>query len=154
MNDTARLQALNSIVSVKTVIKYDEMMSALSFDNEDALEGFIVSAIYNGHISGRLDPLHHRLEVTDFNDRTVDPSELPAMLETLESWSQYTERFLKHIDAAVEESDKNLSVRMTKEREIEKSVAQQKENGRTSENIGDMMSLDGPKETVKRSKRH
>uniref|UniRef100_A0A914Z227 26S proteasome non-ATPase regulatory subunit 8 n=2 Tax=Panagrolaimus superbus TaxID=310955 RepID=A0A914Z227_9BILA len=85
---------------------------------------------------------------------TVDASELPGMLETLESWTTYTESFLKHIEAAVSESDKNLSVRMQKEREIEKFAAQHKENGRTTENISELISFDGPKDTVKRSKRH
>lgn len=53
MDDVARLKALSSIVSVKTIIKYDELMTSLAFDNEDALESFIISAIFHGHIGVR-----------------------------------------------------------------------------------------------------
>lgn len=86
--------------------------------------------------------MHHRLEVIDFNERTVNPSDLPAMLETLDAWNNYTERFLKDIEASVAESDGNLAARMAKEREIEESVAQNKETCRISEN--NESNVDGP----------
>ncbi|KAE9548861.1 hypothetical protein FO519_007923 [Halicephalobus sp. NKZ332] len=129
-----RRRALTELVSTKTVVGYDELMTHLKFQDEQAFETFIINSIYDGVIDGQLDPLKRQFDVTDFSDCSVPVSELPGMLTTLENWSAYTEDFLKQLEEQVKKSDAGLHSRIEAEKELTTKIAQKKEEAREREN--------------------
>uniref|UniRef100_A0AC34R289 PCI domain-containing protein n=1 Tax=Panagrolaimus sp. JU765 TaxID=591449 RepID=A0AC34R289_9BILA len=134
MEVTDRRAALSTLVSTKTVVSYGELMDHLKFADEQEFETFIINAIYDGCVDGQLDPEKRTFEVTDFSECIVPDSELPAIMETLESWSGYIGSILKQLDVEIKKSDADLSERIEAEKKFIAELAAKKEDQNDREN--------------------
>jgi COP9 signalosome complex subunit 7 len=77
-------------------------MTALELPTTRALEELITTAIYSGLVTATLDPAHSLVSVTSISPlRDLAPGSLPALQNTLQSWSQRCHSALADLEAQV-----------------------------------------------------
>lgn len=132
------------------------MQSALELPTTRALEELITTAIYSGLITATLDPAHSLVSVTSIAPlRDLAPGSLPAMQDTLQTWSQRCDSALAELEEQVKKVKKEAvdreKLRRKKEqaREASLQAADDKQAGnggtkRGSTGLGDtdMMEID------------
>jgi COP9 signalosome complex subunit 7 len=141
-------------------------MTALELPTTRALEELITTAIYSGLMTATLDPAHSRVSVTSISPlRDLAPGSLPALKNTLESWSQRCDSALTDLEAQVAKVKKEAldreKLRRKKERAFEAALQASDEKntgkrGLQNLNADDAMEIDdegGSGRTTRGSKR-
>ena len=126
-------------------------MTALELPTTRALEELITTAIYSGLMTATLDPAHSRVSVTSISPlRDLSPGSLPALQNTLQSWSQRCDSALADLEAQVAKVKKEAldreKLRRKKERAFEAATqAVDEKNGKRglqNFNTDDAMEID------------
>ena len=108
-------------------LTYKHLMTALELPTPRALEDLITTAIYSGLITATLDPAHSLVSVTSISPlRDLSPGSLPALQNTLQSWSQRCDSALADLEAQVakvrQEAVDREKLRRKKERGFEAAM--------------------------------
>ncbi|KAH6852921.1 hypothetical protein BKA58DRAFT_394494 [Alternaria rosae] len=118
-------------------LTYKHLMTALELPTTRALEELITTAIYSGLITATLDPAHSLVSVTSISPlRDLAPGSLPALQNTLQSWSQRCDSALADLEAQVAKVKKEAldreKMRRKKERAFEAvmTVGDEKNTGK------------------------
>jgi COP9 signalosome complex subunit 7 len=127
-------------------------MAALELPTTRALEELITTAIYSGLLTATLDPAHSRVSVTSISSlRDLAPGSLPALQNTLQSWSRRCDSALSDLQAQVDKVKKEAmdreKLRRKKERAFEAAMqAHEDKNsgkrGLQNSNADDVMEID------------
>jgi COP9 signalosome complex subunit 7 len=124
-------------------------MTSLELPTPRALEELITTAIYSGLITATLDPAHSLVSVTSISPlRDLSPGSLPALQNTLQSWSQRCDSALSDLEAQVakvkQEALDREKLRRKKERAFEAAMqaSDEKNNGKRNLMGDDAMEID------------
>ncbi|EUC45820.1 hypothetical protein COCMIDRAFT_94562 [Bipolaris oryzae ATCC 44560] len=132
-----------------TTLTYKHLMTSLELPTPRALEELITTAIYSGLITATLDPAHSLVSVTSISPlRDLAPGSLPALQNTLQSWSQRCDSALADLEAQAakvkQEALDREKLRRKKERAFEAAMqaTDEKNNGKRNLMGDDAMEID------------
>lgn len=124
-------------------------MTALELPTARSLEELITTAIYSGLITATLDPAHSVVSVTSISPlRDLAPGSLPALQNTLQSWSQRCDSALADLETQIakvkQEALDREKLRRKKERAFEAALqaSDEKNNGKRNLMGDDAMEID------------
>uniref|UniRef100_A0A914C1I8 PCI domain-containing protein n=1 Tax=Acrobeloides nanus TaxID=290746 RepID=A0A914C1I8_9BILA len=123
METDQRNQILTEMASQKKFLGYDELMKALNLSNNRLLEDFLINAMYEGIIQGKLDPKKQSVEIKNWSvSRPVSNEETSIMIETLSNWIDHCKTTIGVLNKEVERSNEQLKANKEKEKRIEEEV--------------------------------
>ncbi|KAL8694611.1 MAG: hypothetical protein Q9218_000793 [Villophora microphyllina] len=130
-----RQLSLLSLSSSPSTLTYSHLQSALSLPSVRALEDLVISAVYAGLITAKLDPRSQRVDVSSVSPlRDLRPGKVPQLISTLNTWDARCVLVLEELETQVAEvKAKALERRKREQRDeaaVEKLVAQS-EKGKT-----------------------
>ncbi|KAF2737159.1 hypothetical protein EJ04DRAFT_488544 [Polyplosphaeria fusca] len=104
-------------------LTYTSLLAALDLPSNRALEELITTAIYAGLLSATLDPAHSLVSVTSIAPlRDLAPGSLPALSNTLETWSQRCDTALAELEAQVKQVREKAVERERQRRKRERAL--------------------------------
>ena len=116
-------------------LTYTHLLHALDLPSPRALEELITSAIYAGLLTATLDPARSLVSVTSLAPlRDLAPGSLPALQQTLSTWSQRCSAALADLEAQAEkvkaDAVQREKLRRKKERAVEVQLSDEKGAGK------------------------
>lgn len=124
-------------------------MDALELPTPRSLEELITTAIYSGLLTATLDPAHSLVSVTSISPlRDLSPGSLPALQNTLQSWSRRCDAALAELETQVakvkQEAVDREKLRRKKERAFEAALqaSDEKNSGKRNLMGDDAMEID------------
>lgn len=132
-----------------TTLTYKHVMDALELPTPRSLEELVTTAIYAGLLTATLDPAHSLVSVTSISPlRDLSPGSLPALQNTLQSWSQRCDAALAELETQVakvkQEAVDREKLRRKKERALEAAMqaSDEKNSGKRNLMGDDAMEID------------
>ncbi|KAL7071929.1 hypothetical protein ACQ4LE_008801 [Meloidogyne hapla] len=121
-SSTSQHEILVSLASKNRIVPYDLLMTSLGIGNERELEDFIIQAIYQGIIKGKLNPVKQCLEVIDWGAFCVENLDMDFMTQTLEEWSNRCGEFVNLLTGQVDGANKFVAECNANEKRITDEV--------------------------------
>lgn len=119
---TLKLRQL-SLLSLSTshhTLRYEHLLSALDLPSIRALEDLVISSIYAGLITAKLDPLGKRVDVSSVSPlRDLKPNSLPQLVAILEEWNGRCANVLAEIEGQVKDVRAKAAKRKRREQQHE-----------------------------------
>ena len=116
------------------MLTYHHLQEALALPSVRALEDLVISTIYVGLISAKLDPLAQRVDVSSVAPlRDLRPGKIPQMISVLDEWDARCANVLAELEGQVREIRRTALRERRREEANEKAVAklmEGKENGK------------------------
>ncbi|KAI9771141.1 MAG: hypothetical protein M1840_002492 [Geoglossum simile] len=107
-------------------LTYSHLLSALSLPTTRILEDLIISAIYAGLLTAKLDTHSQRVEVSSVAPlRDIPPNGVPAMQATLLEWESRCDAVLSDIELQIREVRRRAAERKARNREYVRLQAEQ-----------------------------
>ena len=105
-------------------LTYAHLLSELSLPTTRALEDLVISCIYAGLLTAKLDILSQRVDVSSVAPlRDLKPGSVPRMVSVLEDWDGRCVTVLGEIEGQVREIRRKAQEQKRRETEHEKAVA-------------------------------
>lgn len=118
-----RQLTLLTLASSPSTLSYTSLLTALSLPSIRALEDLIISNIYAGLLSAKLDTLAKRMDVSSVAPlRDLRPGSVPQMVAVLEDWDNRCVGVLAEIEGQVMEVRRKAQEVRRRELENEKAV--------------------------------
>ncbi|KAI9817111.1 MAG: hypothetical protein M1827_001223 [Pycnora praestabilis] len=115
-----RLLTLLTISTSPAALTYTHLQTALSLSTTFALESLIISAIYAGLLTAKLDTVARRVDVSSVSPlRDLRPASIPTTIAVLDDWDSRCVGVLGEIEGQVREIRWRAGERRRKEREVE-----------------------------------
>ncbi|MCJ1436855.1 hypothetical protein MMC27_006237 [Xylographa pallens] len=115
-----RQLSLLSLSSSHSTLTYPYLLSALDLPNTRALEDLVISSIYGGLITAKLDTLAQRVDVSSVSPlRDLKPNSLPQLIAILDDWNGRCAGVLSEIEGQVSEVRAKAAERRRREHEQE-----------------------------------
>lgn len=119
-----RQLTLLSLSSFPSTLTYAHLLSELSLPTTRALEDLVISSIYAGLLTAKLDTLAQRVDVSSVAPlRDLKPGSVPRMVSVLEDWDGRCVTVLREIEGQVREVRRKAQEQRKRETEHEKAVA-------------------------------
>lgn len=119
-----RQLTLLSLPTSPTTLTYAHLLSELSLSTTRALEDLVISSIYAGLLTAKLDTLSQRVDVSSVAPlRDLRPGSVPRMVSVLEDWDTRCVSVLGEIEGQVREIRRKAQQQRKRETEHEKAVA-------------------------------
>lgn len=97
-----RQLSLLTLTRNKAALKYSALMSSLQLQTKRELENLVVSAVYAGLITAKLDPAHGVVRVSAVSPlRDLAPGTVPHLLSELHQWHDRCRAALDDLDAEI-----------------------------------------------------
>ena len=97
-----RQLSLLSLSSSHSTLTYPYLLTALNLLNTRALEDLVISGIYGGLITAKLDPLAQRVDVSSVSPlRDLKPNSVPQLMAILDDWNRRCAGVLSEIEEQV-----------------------------------------------------
>ncbi|KAL6713892.1 hypothetical protein ACLMJK_008386 [Lecanora helva] len=113
-----------TLATTPSNLSYPHLLTALSLPTTRALEDLVITSIYAGLLTAKLDTLSQRVDVSSVAPlRDLKPNSIPHMVKVLEDWDSRCVNVLGEIEAQVAEVRKKAVERRRREVEYEKLVA-------------------------------
>ena len=116
-----------SLLSLSTspyTLTYAHLLSELSLSTTRALEDLVISSIYAGLLTAKLDTLSQRVDVSSVAPlRDLKPGSVPRMVSVLEDWDSRCVSVLGEIEGQVQTVRRKAQEQRKRETEHEKAVA-------------------------------
>lgn len=154
-----RQLTLLTLSTSPTTLTYPSLLTALSLPTTRQLEDLVISSIYAGLLSAKLDTLAQRIDVSSVSPlRDLRPNSIPTMISVLEDWDSRCVDVLGELEERVMDVRRKAAEQRKRELENEKAVekamgedggrgkavgkrgARDEENG--TEGGGDVMDVD------------
>ncbi|RPA72560.1 hypothetical protein BJ508DRAFT_216938 [Ascobolus immersus RN42] len=110
-----------------TPLTYTNLQSTLAIPTVRLLEDLVISTIYASLLTGKLDTLRQRVEVTSTFGRDIAPGDVDAMLETMENWGAQCEAVLGDIEAEIQRVFESAEKVKKEEAEYNKMVERKRD---------------------------
>ena len=125
-----RQLSLLSLSSSHATLTYTHLLSALDLPNTRALEDLVISSIYAGLITAKLDTLEKRVEVSSVAPlRDLKPNSVPQLVAILEDWNGRCVSVLSEIEGQIRDVRVRAAQRKRREAEhqavFEKAAAEE-----------------------------
>ena len=119
-----RQLTLLSLSTYPSTLTYVHLLSELCLPSTRALEDLVISSIYAGLLTAKLDTLSQRVDVSSVAPlRDLKPGSVPHMVSVLEDWDSRCVSVLGEIEGQVREIRRKAQEQRKKETEHEKAVA-------------------------------
>ena len=119
-----RQLTLISLSTSPSTLTYPHLLSELSLPTTRALEDLVISSIYAGLLTAKLDTLSQRVDVSSVAPlRDLKPGSVPRMVSVLEDWDLRCVCVLGEIEGQVREIKRKAQEQRRRETEHEKAVA-------------------------------
>ena len=119
-----RQLTLLSLSTSPSTLTYAHLLSELSLPTTRALEDLVISSIYAGLLTAKLDTLAQRVDVSSVAPlRDLKPGSVPRMVSVLEDWDSRCVTVLREIEGQVREIRRKAQEEKKRETEHEKAVA-------------------------------
>lgn len=122
LNDAQALKlrqlSLLTMARDKDALKYDVLMSGLQLQTKSELESLVVSAVYAGLITAKLDPAHGIVRVSSVSPlRDLAPGTVPDLINELHQWYDRCRSALDDLDAEIATIRQTAATRVTEKSE-------------------------------------
>ncbi|KAI4193370.1 MAG: hypothetical protein LQ350_008351 [Teloschistes chrysophthalmus] len=118
-----RQLSLLSLSTSPSTLTYSHLQSALSLPSVRALEDLVISAVYAGLLTAKLDPKSQRVDVSSVSPlRDLCPGRVPQLVQTLNTWDARCVTVLGELEAQVAEVKAKALERRKRERRDEVAV--------------------------------
>jgi COP9 signalosome complex subunit 7 len=108
-----------------STLTYSHLLTALDLPSIRALEDLIISSIYAGLLTAKLDTLNSRVNVSSVSPlRDLRPNSVPQMVKVLEEWDARCIGALGEIEGQIKEVRRRAVEVKRREIEHEKAVKQ------------------------------
>ncbi|KAL2054221.1 hypothetical protein ABVK25_005362 [Lepraria finkii] len=105
-------------------LTYVHLLEALDLPTPRALEDLVISSIYAGLLTAKLDILSQRVDVSSVASlRDLKPGSIPTMVSTLEDWDSRCVSVLADLEEHAREVRRKAQEQRRRETEHEKAVA-------------------------------
>ncbi|KAL9124235.1 MAG: hypothetical protein Q9217_006416 [Psora testacea] len=133
LSDTQALKlrqlSLLSLSTTPHLLTYHHLQDALSLPSARALEDLVISTIYAGLLTAKLDTLAQRVDVSSVAPlRDLKPGSIPQMVSVLEDWDSRCVEVLAELETHMREVRKSAMKERRREEANEKAVAKAMEN--------------------------
>ncbi|KAM0797809.1 hypothetical protein BDR22DRAFT_809856 [Usnea florida] len=119
-----RQLTLLSLATSPSTLSYAHLLSELSLPTTRALEDLVISSIYAGLITAKLDTLSQHVDVSSVAPlRDLRPGSVPRMVSVLEDWDSRCVSVLGEIEGQVREIRRKAQEQRKRDTEHEKAVA-------------------------------
>ena len=119
-----RQLTLLSLSTSPSTLTYVHLLSELSLPTTRALEDLVISSIYAGLLTAKLDTLSQRVDVSSVAPlRDLKTGSVPRMISVLEDWDSRCVSVLAEIEGQVREIRRKAQEQKKRETEHEKAVA-------------------------------
>ncbi|KAL9138706.1 MAG: hypothetical protein Q9175_000061 [Cornicularia normoerica] len=119
-----RQLTLLSLSTSPSTLTYAHLLSELSLPTIRALEDLVISSIYAGLLTAKLDTLSQRVDVSSVAPlRDLKPGSVPRMVSVLEDWDIRCVSVLGEIEEQLREIRRKAQEQRKRETEHEKAVA-------------------------------
>ena len=119
-----RQLTLLSLSTYPSTLTYVHLLSELCLPTTRALEDLVISSIYAGLLTAKLDTLSQRVDVFSVAPlRDLKPGSVPHMVSVLEDWDSRCLSVLGEIEGQVREIRRKAQEQRKRETEHEKAVA-------------------------------
>lgn len=118
-----RQLSLLSLSSSHATLTYQYLLSALDLPSTRALEDLVISSIYAGLITAKLDPQAKRVDVSSVSPlRDLKPNSVPQLVSILAEWNGRCDGVLAEIEGQVTEIRARAAERRKVERDHEAKI--------------------------------
>lgn len=115
-----RQLSLLSLSTSHATLTYPYLLSALDLPNTRALEDLVISSIYGGLLTAKLDTLAQRVDVSSVSSlRDLKPNSVPQLISILADWDGRCVGVLTEIEGQVREVRAKAAARKRREHEHE-----------------------------------
>ena len=119
-----RQLTLLSLATSPSTLSYAHLLSELSLPTTRALEDLVISSIYAGLITAKLDTLSQHVDVSSVAPlRDLRPGSVPRMVSVLEDWDSRCVSVLGEIEGQIREIRRKAQEQRKRDTEHEKAVA-------------------------------
>ena len=119
-----RQLTLLSLATSPSTLSYAHLLSELSLPTTRALEDLVISSIYAGLVTAKLDTLSQHVDVSSVAPlRDLRPGSVPRMVSVLEDWDSRCVSVLGEIEGQVREIRRKAQEQRKRDTEHEKAVA-------------------------------
>lgn len=119
-----RQLTLLSLSTSPSTLTYAHLLTELSLPTTRALEDLVISSIYAGLLTAKLDTLAQRVDVSSVAPlRDLKPGSVPLMVSVLEDWDSRCVNVLGEIEGQIREIRRRAQEQRKRETEHEKAVA-------------------------------
>lgn len=132
-----RQLSLLTLATTPSALTYIHLQSALSLPTPRALEALVITTIYAGLLTAKLDTLSQRVEVSSVAPlRDLKPGSIPRMVRVLEDWDSRCVSVLGELEAQVREVMRGAQEKRKRELEHERAVAKAMGDGEGKGKLG------------------
>ena len=118
-----RQLSLLTLSTSHATLTYSHLLSVLALPNVRVLEDLVISSIYAGLLTAKLDTLSKRVDVSSVSPlRDLRPNSVPQMVAVLDDWNNRCVGVLAEIEGQVREVRRKATERRKREQEHEKIV--------------------------------
>ncbi|MCJ1312711.1 hypothetical protein MMC25_006387 [Agyrium rufum] len=118
-----RQLTLLALSSSHATLQYDHLLSALSIPSIRDLEDVVISAVYAGLITAKLNPLQQRVDVISLSPlRDLPPNSLPSLVSVLDDWDSRCSFVLQDLEAQAQNIRNNARERRNREMDYQKTL--------------------------------
>ena len=115
-----RQLSLLSLSTSHNTLTYEHLLSALNLPTIRALEDLVISSIYAGLITAKLDTLGQRVDVSSVSPlRDLKPNSIPQLVAILEDWNGRCANVLAEIEGQVKDVRAKAAERKRREQQHE-----------------------------------
>lgn len=101
-------------------LTYPHLLSRLSLPSPRALESLLIASLSNGLLSGTLNPLHQRADISSVAPlRDLPPNSIPSLTATFSAWETRCQNVLADLEARVVAVKQEAKVRAERKRVYE-----------------------------------
>ena len=113
-----------SLSTSPSTLTYAHLLSELSLPTTRALEDLVISSIYAGLLTAKLDTLSQRVDVSSVAPlRDLKPGSVPRMVSVLEDWDSRCVSVLGEIEGQVREIRRKAQEQKRRDTAHERTVA-------------------------------
>ncbi len=118
-----RQLSLLSLATSPSTLTYSYLQTALSIPTIRALEDLIISTVYAGLLTAKLDTLGKRVDVSSVSPlRDLRPNSVPHMVAVLDDWDKRCIGVLAEIEGQVNDVRRNAAERRRRQQEAERVI--------------------------------
>ncbi|KAI4169042.1 MAG: hypothetical protein LQ343_005975 [Gyalolechia ehrenbergii] len=118
-----RQLSLLSLSTSPSTLTYHHLLQALSLPSVRALEDLVISSIYAGLLSAKLNTQAQRVDVSSVSPlRDLRPGSIPTLMSALDNWNSRCVSVLEDLENQVREVKQKALVRRKKEERDEAAV--------------------------------
>jgi len=144
-----RQLSLLTLATTPSNLSYVHLQEALDLPTTRALEDLVISSIYAGLLTAKLDTLSQRVDVSSVAPlRDLKPGSIPHMVHILGDWDSRCVTVLEEIEGQVREVRRKALDARKRELEHEKAVNKAMGDGEGKGKLGKRLGLGGEGEEM------